>query len=173
MSNNNKQIVPMTGATGRKQQAHPFLHTRTNPNDPLSWYWWIKGRFLSDTSPDFLPSSSNDTLEQIAWSSIKYDHLGGPNTEHVLLTLLDNDDGAREIVVKNPNRAWDMSLSAGRIMKRVFHFENALHLMTVLMHILVLLPLTSTFMQTNQLRGNQSGIVQYLLKKLWLSSSRS
>ena len=182
-----------------QQRQQQRFHTRTNMNDPLSWYWWIKGRFFSDVPHDFMPSTLsssssssssvgsdfNDTLENIAWSSIKYDHLGGPNTEHVLLTLLsppsssssswwrrksDKSATTTDIVVRNPNRAWDMSLGASRIMKRVFHFENSLHLITVLMHVLVLLPLTSTFIQTSQLRGNQSGIVQYLLQKLWIMS---
>lgn len=185
---------------GRSSRGEQRFHTRTNMNDPLSWYWWIKGRFFSDVPHDFMPSTLssssassssvgsdfNDTLENIAWSSIKYDHLGGPNTEHVLLTLLsppssssssswwrrkyDKSATTTDIVVRNPNRAWDMSLGASRIMKRVFHFENSLHLITVLMHVLVLLPLTSTFIQTSQLRGNQSGIVQYLLQKLWIMS---
>ena len=134
--------------------APPLLPSTTN--DKLSWYWWFRGRFLSPLPDSFRPTST-DILENIAWASIKYDHLGGPNTEHVLLTHLKPGE------LKNPNRAWDMSSSASLIMKRVFHMENILHLITVLMHLLVLLPLTGTYLVTT---NSNYGIVQFLLNRL-------
>jgi hypothetical protein len=136
-------------------------------NERLSWYWWIKGRYLSDLPPDFVPTS-NDTLEQIAWSSIKYDHLGGPNTQHVLLTHLKPGE------LCNPNRAWDMSLSVHHIMQRIMNFENILNLITVLMHVLVIFPLTSTYLQTQRTSGgNLYGTVQLLIQRLlkWKNKS--
>jgi hypothetical protein len=57
--------------------------TQLEERKPLSWYWWFRGKYLSDTPPNWKPTS-NDILEQIAWASIKYDHLGGPNTNHVV-----------------------------------------------------------------------------------------
>eukprot|EP01080_Neovahlkampfia_damariscottae_P006177 gene6177-10184_t len=52
---------------------------------PLSLYWWFRGKYMSDVDENFRPTS-DDILEKLAWSSIKYNHLGGPNTDGVLLT---------------------------------------------------------------------------------------
>jgi hypothetical protein len=131
----------------------------SSPNEKLGWYWWFRGKYLSQVPDTFRPSS-NDTLEQIAWSSIKYDHLGGPNTQHVLLTHLKPGE------LRNPNRAWDMSSTASTIMKRIFHYENVLHLITVLLHLLVLFPLTGTYLVTSSRSGNQYGTVQFLINRL-------
>lgn len=104
----------------------------------LSFYWWIKGKYLSDIPDEFKPSN-DDTLEEIAWSSMKYDSLGGPNTKNIILTYLQGNR------VKNPNNVWDMSSSMSLIMKRVFHFENLMNFLTIILHIFVLFPVITTY----------------------------
>lgn len=70
---------------------HQALNTSKNAlvpivnNDKISWYWWFRGKFLSNVPKDFIPTS-NDILEQLAWASIKYNHLGGPNVQHIVRT---------------------------------------------------------------------------------------
>jgi hypothetical protein len=145
MSNNELSLVPAV----------------SDDEDRLSWYWWFRGRFLSDTPDSFRPTS-NDPLERIAWASIKYDHLGGPNTEHVLLANVKNG------FVENPNNAWDISRSAAPIMRRVFHFNNLLHFLTVLMHMAILMPLTSTYILTSSRDTitSKRSLLRFLLYRL-------
>lgn len=148
MNNSNKQIAV------RGDEA---IFSDDN-QDRLSWYWWFRGHFLSDVPDSFRPTS-DDPLEKLAWESIKYDHLGGPNTNHVILANVRNG------MVENPNNAWDMSRTAAPIMKRVFHFSNLLHFITLLMHVVVLMPLTSTYMLTSSADGVPRGksLFRYLL----------
>jgi hypothetical protein len=126
----------------------------------LSWYWWFRGKYLSDTPESFRPTS-DDPLEKIAWASIKYDHLGGPNTDHVLLTHVKQGH------IENPNNAWDTSKTAAPLMRRVFHFNNLLHFITVLLNFAVLMPLTSTYILTSSsdVTRNKS-LIQYFLFKI-------
>lgn len=51
--------------------------------------------------------------------------------------------------LKNPNNAWDMSKSAAPFMRRVFQLENWIHFLTIIMHFIVLLPLTTTYFLTS------------------------
>lgn len=101
----------------------------------LPFYWWFRGKYLSDMPDSFLPKT-DDYLEQIAWSSIKYDHLGGPDTKAVVLKYLKPN------FLENPNNAWDMSQHSAPIMQRVFTFESMLNFVTIILHLLLIVPVT-------------------------------
>lgn len=134
------------------------------PHRPLNWYWWFRGKFLSPVPSNYLPTS-NDVLEQLAWASIKYDHLGGPNTQHVvckkiktlICQLLTH---VKPGIVTNPNGAWD--ITATKTMRQVFQFENLLHFITVMLHMVVLFPLTTSFLLT---QGGKRRWIRFIVER--------
>jgi hypothetical protein len=121
----------------RKLEEQPLQHVITSQTmqTRLPFYWWFRGKYLSDL-PDSLIPETEDVLEKLAWASIKYDHLGGPNTKQVVLTYLKPDR------VENPNKSWDMSRNVSGIMKRVFQYDGLLNFVTIILHIMVLLPMS-------------------------------
>ncbi|KAL9658277.1 hypothetical protein ABK040_015600 [Willaertia magna] len=160
------------------------------------YYWDLKGE-LSNLPKDFRPRIHDDSdfLEIIAYNSLKYDHLGGP-PPHYIRELNrrkgrnsgspnEIDDEQWSVVLEqnlhpnrallNPNYAWDISPSASSFMNRIFQFDNFLHFVTVLLHIGLLIPLSSNFLTIKQqLDKNQpkNSIVRYilhLLMKKWFS----
>lgn len=64
--------------------------------------------------------------------------------------------------LSNPNNAWDMSKSVAQINNRVFQYQNLLHYVTVLLHLLVLLPLSSTYLLTS---NNRKRWLSYILER--------
>ncbi|KAL0488735.1 hypothetical protein AKO1_015818 [Acrasis kona] len=154
MNKTGKELVSL------KQQERRLA--RFDKEEKLPFHWWFYGKFLSDVPDSFLPTS-DDPLEKLAWASIKYNRLGGPNTDHIILANVRNDGQ-----VENPNNAWDTSKNAAPIMKRIFQFTNLLHFVTILGHLVVLLPLTSTFMLTStQDRFTRSrSMLRFFLYKL-------
>lgn len=64
--------------------------------------------------------------------------------------------------ITNPNNAWDMSKNVAPINKRVFQYQNFLHYITILLHLLVLLPLSSTLLMTN---GSRKRWIQFILDR--------
>eukprot|EP00761_Pharyngomonas_kirbyi_P011192 gb/GECH01011217.1/.p1 GENE.gb/GECH01011217.1/~~gb/GECH01011217.1/.p1 ORF type:complete len:138 (+),score=22.86 gb/GECH01011217.1/:1-414(+) len=116
---------------------------KTKTSSPL---WYLR-RLLSDV-PSSLEPQTKSIVEKIAVDSLKYDHLGGPNTNHVIFTLFKKNQ------LKNPNNAWDVSKNAAPIMKRVFKLENLLDFTTTILQFLVLLPMILSFFMLRKSNSN-------------------
>ncbi|KAG2392143.1 hypothetical protein C9374_012395 [Naegleria lovaniensis] len=147
-------------------------------------FWNLKAEFgggknLSESSfqPPLYEKDINlvDPLQQFAYHSLKYDHLGGPpdyyirelkrrqkqrqsngNSNGMSPPIQDNDDEQWVVVLEqnlhpnrtlvNPNHAWDASSNVAPLMRRIFQFDNLLHFVTVLMHVGLIIPLITNMM---------------------------
>jgi len=165
-------------------------------------YWDLKREFGSSHLPNsFQPPNYErdlelvDPLQQFAYHSILFDHLGGPPDHYIqalkrkqkkgdtgktideeqwAVVLEQNMHPNRTLV--NPNNAWDFSPSVAPLMKRIFQFDNFLHFITVLLHIGLLVPLTTNIVSVSNKYYSQpstnGGIIKYILQvllKRWTS----
>ncbi|EFC43676.1 predicted protein [Naegleria gruberi] len=173
-------------------------------------YWDLRREFGGGSSlgERYVPPNYNkdidlvDPLQQLAYHSLRYDHLGGPpyyyvnelkkrqkpsnsemneKDEEQWVVLLEQNMHPNRTLV-NPNHAWDISSSAGTLMKRVFHFNNFLHLVTVLLHIGLIIPLSTSILgigdklAKNSIRSNKENsflsLVRFITQFLMTGKKR-